>query len=113
MPLNIKTDKLRKIINTVYDDHKADQATATCVAGIIDRTQIQIIATDESAFLLEPEDVQQEDLCIELKPVDKNTLLAVLEATVEDSDSLSLDSPEDRAALIKKLISNVSQLLSK
>lgn len=108
MTLNIEQNKLKSVIQLVYNAHKTDNATATEVIGLVGDTQIQIIATSENTFLIDSNDVSKKHLCIS----DVDPVHALLRDTIESSESLSLDDAEDRESLIKKLTDNLLPLLA-
>lgn len=106
--------KLEAVINRNFRDHQKDNATATSVIGQFGDTQIQVISTNEKAFLVETDN--NNDLAlIESKP----SLEALLEELigsiydiVDQNESLALDDKQDREVLKLSLVEAITKKLT-
>jgi hypothetical protein len=101
--LNAQYSAIMGVINMTFNDHKKDgNLTATTVIGEIDGTQIQVIATNEEAFLIKDHGNTNVCLSLDKKSPIKN-LLDSLPDFLNKHESLSLDNSEDKETLRKAL----------
>lgn len=109
--IKANTVKLLQLINRCFNDHKKDNATSTVVAGKFGNTQIQIIATNENAFLIDDSDVPSEQICL-YEEDDLENFIRNVKQLIDDSESLSLDNAGDRKVLVDKFRDKLPEMLN-